>query len=49
MKGKVSRLAAKGTASLLNVVLKTDANSVSCILGYQPKVPKELARYRRTK
>ncbi|RKJ44797.1 cyclic lactone autoinducer peptide [bacterium 1XD8-76] len=25
------------------------ANSASCIMGYQPKAPKELTRYRRTK
>lgn len=49
MKGKVLRLAAKGTASVLNAVLKADANSTSCFINYQPKAPKELARYRRTK
>lgn len=49
MKGKASKLVAKGTASVLNTFLKTDANSVSCVICYQPKVPKELAKYRRTK
>lgn len=49
MKGKVSKLVAKGTASALNAFLKADANSASCIVLYQPKAPKELARYRRTK
>lgn len=49
MKGKVSKLAAKGTASVLNAFLKADANSASCIIFYQPKAPKELERYRRMK
>lgn len=49
MKGKASKLAAKGAASVLKVFLKADANSASCVLGYQPKAPKELARYRRGK
>ncbi len=49
MKGKVSKLVAKGAASALNTFLKADANSASCIICYQLKAPKELARYRRTK
>lgn len=49
MKGKASKLIAKGTASVLNAFLKADANSASCIIGYQPKAPKELTKYRRTK
>lgn len=49
MKGKASKLAARGIASVLKAFLKIDANSASCILGYQPKAPKELTRYRRMK
>lgn len=49
MKGKVSKAVAKGTVSVLNAFLRTDANSASCVIAYQPKAPKELARYRRTK
>lgn len=49
MKGKVSKIVAKGTVSVLNTFLHADANSTSCILSYQPKAPKELARYKKTK
>lgn len=49
MKSKASKLVAKGTASVLNAFLKADANSASCLITYQPKVPKELTKYRRTK
>ena len=43
MKGKLSKAVAKGMVSVLN------ANSAACVITYQPKAPKELARYRRTK
>lgn len=49
MKGKLSKTVAKGTVSVLNTFLRADANSASCAIAYQPKVPKELARYRRRK
>lgn len=49
MKSKVSKKVAKGTVSVLNTLLRADANSTSCILAYQPKAPKELARYKKTK
>lgn len=50
MKGnKVSRSIAKGVATVLNVLLYVDANSSSCFVAYQPKIPKELAKYRRSK
>ncbi len=49
MKHKVSKSVAKGVASALNTFLRADANSASCCIIYQPKAPKELARYRRTK
>lgn len=49
MKGKLSKVVAKGTVSVLNTFLRADANSVSCAIAYQPKAPKELARYRRRK
>ena len=49
MKGKVSKIVAKGTVSVLNTFFRSDANSTSCILAYQPKAPKELARFRKTK
>ena len=49
MSGKVNKFLAKGTVSILNIVLRTEANSASCILMHQPKAPKELERYRKTK
>lgn len=49
MKSKLSKTVAKGTVSILNTFLHADANSAACIIVYQPKAPKELARYRRKK
>lgn len=49
MKSKLSKTVAKGTVSVLNAVLRADANSTSCILTYQPKSPKELERFKKTK
>ncbi|MBQ8558932.1 MAG: cyclic lactone autoinducer peptide [Tyzzerella sp.] len=30
-------------------MLRVDANSMSCVIAYQPKAPKELARFRKDK
>lgn len=49
MKEKISRLVAKGTVLILNSFLRADANSASCCIIYQPKAPKELSKFRRTK
>ena len=49
MKGKLSKAVAKGMVSVLNTFLRADANSAACAITSQPKAPKELARYRRTK
>lgn len=49
MKGKVSKIVAKGTVSVLNTFLHADANSASCIIMHQPKAPKELARFKKKK
>ena len=49
MKGKLSKAVAKGMVSVLYTFLRADANSAACAITYQPKAPKELARYRRTK
>lgn len=43
--GKLATMAAK----TLTNVLKVDANSTACFFAYQPKVPKELSRFRRQK
>lgn len=49
MERKVSKSVAKGIAVALNASLRKDANSTSCVFTYQPKAPKELERFRRTK
>lgn len=48
-KKNLGKQAAKGVAAALDTILKTEANSTSCIVVYQPKAPKELARYRKSK
>lgn len=40
---------AKGVAMLLNNVLSIEANSASCLIAYEPKAPKSLAKFRRDK
>lgn len=39
----------KGMKAALDVVLRTEANTASCLIMYQPKAPKELMKYRRNK
>lgn len=46
---KISKNVAKKTAMVLDTFLRADANSASCCIVYQPKAPKELEKYRRTK
>lgn len=45
----LTKQAAKGVAVALETLLRVDANSASCVIAYQPKAPKELARYRKSK
>lgn len=40
MKKKVTKSIAKGMKAALDVVLRTEANTASCAIMYQPKVPK---------
>lgn len=49
MKNKLSDFVAKKTVAVLDAFLRVDANSASCCIVYQPKAPKELEKYRRTK
>ena len=49
MKKEVTKSVAKGMKAALDVVLRTEANTASCLIMYQPKAPKELERYRKTK
>lgn len=49
MKNQMIKSTAKGVKKVLDVVLKTEANSTSCALVFQPKAPKELMKFRRNK
>ena len=49
MKKEVTNSVAKGMKAALDVVLRTEANTASCLIMYQPKAPKELMNYRRNK
>ena len=49
MKKTLNESIAKGLKKALDVVLKTEANTASCLIMYQPKAPKELINYRRNK
>ena len=46
MNKRVSRSIAKGMKEVFDVVLRTEANTASCAIMYQPKAPKELMKYR---
>lgn len=49
MKKQVTKSVAKGVKVALDVVLRTEANTASCAIMYQPKVPNKLMKYRRNK
>ena len=49
MKKQVTKSVAKGVKVALDVVLRTEANTASCAIMYQPKVPNKLMKYRRDK
>lgn len=46
---RMKKATATAVAKVLNVFLRVDANSTSCLVAYQPKAPKELERFRREK
>ena len=48
-KNRMDKSLAKSFAVALNNVLKVEANSTSCLIVYQPKVPKELSKFRTNK
>ena len=48
-KEKMTKSAAKGIANVLNSVLRTEANTTSCVIIYQPKAPKDLMRFKNNK
>lgn len=43
----LAHASAKGVASMLEKMLKVEANTTSCVYIYQPKTPKDLQKYRR--
>lgn len=49
MKKKVAMVVAKKVVTVLDSVLKMEANSTSCCLAYQPKEPKKLEKFKRIK
>ena len=49
MKEKLGKKIAKGAVTVLDTFLRVDANSAACFIAYQPKAPKELARFKRKK
>ncbi|MDE7271951.1 MAG: cyclic lactone autoinducer peptide [Lachnospiraceae bacterium] len=49
MKRQAVKSVAKGIKSALDVVLRTEANTASCAIMYQPKAPQKLMKYRRNK
>lgn len=46
---KMDKKLAKGVAAMLHSVLNVEANSASCYIVYQPKVPKDLEKFRKNK
>ena len=49
MNKQTKKTVAKGVKNALDMVLRTEANTASCVIMYQPKAPKELMKFRRSK
>lgn len=49
MNKQTKKTVAKGVKNALDMVLRTEANSASCAIMYQPKTPSELKKFRRSK
>ena len=49
MQKNVKTTVAKGMKTVLDTVLKTEANTTSCAIMFQPKAPEELMKDRRSK
>ena len=43
----LSEKIAKVTAKILEKVLKVEANTASCVLVYEPKIPEEIRRFKK--
>lgn len=48
MKKEAVKTVSKKVVSVLDAVLKVEANSTSCWLIYQPKEPKKIDRFKRS-
>ncbi|MDE7199071.1 MAG: cyclic lactone autoinducer peptide [Lachnospiraceae bacterium] len=46
-KKKISKVVAESAVRVLNVSLRTEANTASCGFIYQPKEPKSLSKFKR--
>lgn len=49
MNKQTKKTVAKGVKTALDMVLRTEANTASCVIMYQPKAPNELMKFRRSK
>lgn len=49
MEKQKKNIVAKWIKNALDVVLHTEANTVSCVILYQPKAPNGLIKFRRNK
>mgnify|MGYP000618038480 CR=1 FL=1 len=45
MKKEVTKSVAKGMKAALDVVLRTEANTASCLIMYQPKAPRRIRNF----
>lgn len=46
-KKKLSKALAGRAVKILNVSLRAEANTASCVAMYQPKVPETLSKFKR--
>lgn len=46
-KKKISKVVAGKVVKILDVSLRTEANTASCVVLYQPKAPESLSRFKR--
>lgn len=49
MKKEKSKNAAKAITRILDKVLVMEANSTSCVIVYEPKVPKSISKFKKEK
>ena len=47
MTEKTKKQVVNKVVSILDTVLKVEANSASCMITYEPKAPKELKRFKK--